>query len=105
MRAVAYNDAVQVFVLILGSASLTFYGLHKLGGWSELRHWCGSGMFNLWKPLIPAGVQGSSSPVLETNAPRHALQEAWDFHHYFPWPGLPLLAPLIRLCDLCTDHY
>src|SRR5437667_8310901 len=29
MRAVAYNDAVQVLVLILGSASLTFYGLHK----------------------------------------------------------------------------
>src|SRR5262245_28264929 len=59
MRAVAYNDAVQVFVLILGSASLTLYGLHQLGGWSELRHWCGSDMFNLWKPLIPAGVQGT----------------------------------------------
>src|SRR5881397_1346426 len=71
MRAVAYNDAVQVLVLILGSASLTFYGLHKLGGWSELRHWCGSDMFNLWKPLIPAGVQGSWSPVLETNAAGH----------------------------------
>src|ERR1700674_3132260 len=28
MRAVAYNDAVQVLVLIVGSASLTFYGLH-----------------------------------------------------------------------------
>src|SRR6202051_1307747 len=49
MRAVAYNDAVQTFVLILGSASLTFYGLHKLGGWQELRHWCDSDMFNLWK--------------------------------------------------------
>src|SRR5512138_1346598 len=33
MRAVAYNDAVQVIVLILGSATLTFYGLYKLGGW------------------------------------------------------------------------
>src|SRR6266498_3730843 len=42
MRAVAYNDAVQTFVLILGSASLTFYGLHKLGGWHELRYWAGS---------------------------------------------------------------
>ena len=28
MRAVAYNDAVQVVVLISGSALLTFYGLH-----------------------------------------------------------------------------
>src|SRR5690349_7866641 len=33
MRAVAYNDAVQVTILILGSASLTIYGLLKLGGW------------------------------------------------------------------------
>src|SRR5438552_12353205 len=68
MRAVAYNDAVQTFVLILGSASLTIYGLHKLGGWHELRYWAGSDMFNLWKPIIPAGVQGSGAPVLQTDA-------------------------------------
>src|SRR5690348_3018580 len=37
MRAVAYNDAVQVTVLIVGSASLTIYGLARLGGWHELR--------------------------------------------------------------------
>src|SRR5512142_2837633 len=37
MRAVAYNDAVQVVILICGSATLTFYGLYKLGGWHELR--------------------------------------------------------------------
>src|SRR5689334_6382218 len=42
MRAVAYNDAVQVIVLIFGSALLTGYGLVKLGGWEELRHFCGS---------------------------------------------------------------
>src|SRR5438045_1925396 len=59
MRAVAYNDAVQVVVLIIGSACLTFYGLHALGGWGELRRLCGSDMFNLWKPLIPAGVEGT----------------------------------------------
>ena len=35
MRAVAYNDAVQVVVLIIGSALLTFYGLHNLGGWEN----------------------------------------------------------------------
>src|SRR5919109_984785 len=29
MRAVAYNDAVQTFVLILGSFSLTAFGLYK----------------------------------------------------------------------------
>src|SRR6516165_8102772 len=31
MRAVAYNDTVQVFVLILGSFLLTVYGLNELG--------------------------------------------------------------------------
>src|SRR5438105_9231621 len=47
MRAVAYNDAVQTVVLILGSFSLTAYGLVELGGWHELRCWCGSDMFTL----------------------------------------------------------
>src|SRR5947199_7722332 len=59
MRAVAYNDAVQTVILILGSGLLTFYGLYRLGGWQELRQLCGSEMFNLWKPLIPAGVEGT----------------------------------------------
>ena len=69
MRAVAYNDAVQVVVLICGSALLTFYGLHKLGGWHELRDLCGSDMFNLWKPLTPPGVESTWAPVLETTRP------------------------------------
>src|SRR5215467_593304 len=97
MRAVAYNDAVQVVVLILGSASLTFYGLHTLGGWSELRHWCGSDMFNLWKPLIPPGVQGTWAPVLETNAAGQVVKEAWYFNGYFPWLGMLFCAPIIGL--------
>src|ERR1051325_11537913 len=42
MRAVAYNDAVQVIVLICGSGLLTGYGLVQLGGWEELRRICGS---------------------------------------------------------------
>src|SRR5213082_1931086 len=85
MRAVAYNDAVQVVVLIVGSALLTFYGLHKLGGWSELRAWCGSDMFNLWKPLIPAGVQSTWAPVLQTDAAGNVIREAWYFNGNFPW--------------------
>jgi len=105
MRAVAYNDAVQVTVLIAGSALLTDYGLVRLGGWSELRHWCGSDMFNLWKPLIPAGVQGSWSPVLETNAAGHVIKEAWYFNDYFPWLGMLFCAPIIGLWYWCTDQY
>ena len=105
MRAVAYNDAVQVVVLILGSASLTFYGLHALGGWSELRHWCGSDMFNLWKPLIPHGVQGTWAPVIETNVSGEIVKQAWYFNGNFPWVGMLFCAPMIGLWYWCTDQY
>jgi SSS family solute:Na+ symporter len=105
MRAVAYNDAVQTFVLILGSFSLTAYGLIKLGGWHELRYWCGSDMFNLWKPIIPAGVQGSWAPVLQTDSAGNVVKEAWYFNGNFPWPGMLICAPIIGLWYWCTDQY
>src|SRR3954469_8425325 len=79
MRAVAYNDAVQVVVLIIGSASLTFYGLAQLGGWSELRRLCGAEMFNLWKPITPAGVEASWAPVLQHDAAGTLVKQAWYF--------------------------
>ena len=105
MRAVAYNDAVQVVVLILGSALLTFYGLHALGGWGELRRWCGSEMFNLWKPLIPPGVVGTWAPVMDTDAAGRVIKEAWYFNGYFPWLGMLFCAPIIGLWYWCTDQY
>jgi SSS family solute:Na+ symporter len=105
MRAVAYNDAVQVTVLIVGSGLLTVYGLFKLGGWSELRYWCGSDMFNLWKPLIPAGVQGTWAPVLEKDAVGNVVKQAWYFNGHFPWLGMAICAPIIGLWYWCTDQY
>ena len=105
MRAVAYNDAVQVVVLITGSALLTTYGLIELGGWSELRRWTGSDMFNLWKPLIPAGVEGTWAPVLETNSAGQVVKQAWYFNGNFPWLGMLFCAPIIGLWYWCTDQY
>jgi SSS family solute:Na+ symporter len=105
MRAVAYNDAVQVTVLIGGSFLLTAYGLHALGGWGELRRLCGSDMFNLWKPLIPPGVEGTWAPVIQTNAAGHVIKEAWYFNGYFPWLGMLFCAPIIGLWYWCTDQY
>ncbi|HWC97478.1 MAG TPA: sodium:solute symporter [Candidatus Sulfopaludibacter sp.] len=105
MRAVAYNDAVQVVVLITGSFLLTAYGLMKLGGWHELRVLCGSDMFNLWKPLIPAGVAGTWSPVLQTDTAGKVLREAWYFNDNFPWLGMLFCAPIIGLWYWCTDQY
>lgn len=99
MRAVAYNDAVQVVILIIGSASLTIYGLNALGGWAELKRLCGSDMFNLWKPLIPAGMEGTWAPVKEPN------RIAWYFNTNFPWLGMAICAPVIGLWYWCTDQY
>ena len=105
MRAVAYNDAVQVVILIGGSALLTFYGLHQLGGWSELRRICGPEMFNLWKPMVPAGVEGSWAPVLVKDAAGVITKEAWYFNGNFPWVGMLICAPVIGLWYWCTDQY
>jgi SSS family solute:Na+ symporter len=105
MRAVVYNDAVQVVVLICGSALLTFYGLHVLGGWGELRRYCGSEMLNLWKPITPHGVQATWAPVLESDAGGHLVRQAWYFNGNFPWPGMLVCAPIIGLWYWCTDQY
>jgi SSS family solute:Na+ symporter len=104
MRAVAYNDAVQVTVLIGGSALLTFYGLHVLGGWGELRRICGSDMFNLWKPLVPAGQQATWAPEMVKEGGK-IVKQAWYFNGNFPWLGMAICAPVIGLWYWCTDQY
>ena len=101
MRAVAYNDAVQVVVLITGSALLTIYGLIQLGGWNQLRTLCGSEMFNLWKPLIPDGWTSTWAPVKDES---HKVM-AWYFNGQFPWLGMAICAPVIGLWYWCTDQY
>ena len=105
MRAVAYNDAVQVLVLICGSATLTFYGLFKLGGWQALRELCGSDMFNLWKPMTPPGVESTWAPVLERAADGQVVKQAWYFNSHYPWLGMLICAPVIGLWYWCTDQY
>jgi solute:Na+ symporter, SSS family len=105
MRAVAYNDAVQVVVLIIGSAMLTGYGLITLGGWSELKAICGSEMFNLWKPLTPVGVESTWAPVIEKNSAGELVKQAWYFNGEFPWLGMAICAPVIGLWYWCTDQY
>jgi solute:Na+ symporter, SSS family len=99
MRAVAYTEAVQTGVLVAGSLVLTLVGLNRLGGWSELRVTLDSELFNLWKPLIPAGVEGTWLPVKEPG------RMAWYFNQNFPWLGMLFAAPIIGLWYWCTDQY
>ncbi|HLE33204.1 MAG TPA: sodium:solute symporter [Bacteroidota bacterium] len=99
MRAVAYTEALQTFILVLGSVLLTYFGLSRLGGWEEMRVTLGSEMFNLWKPLVPAGMEGTWEPVKETT------RIAWYFNGNYPWLGMLLCAPIIGLWYWTTDQY
>lgn len=99
LKAVAYTEAIQTVILIIGSVLVTFYGLKALGGWDELRAICGSEMFNLWKPLVPAGMEGTWAPV------KTDTQMAWYFNTNYPWVGMLFCAPIIGLWYWCTDQY
>ena len=99
LRAVAYTEAMQTMVLIFGSMLVTIFGLKAIGGWSELRSIVGSEMFNLWKPLVPSGLEGTWAPVKE------AGRMAWYFNDNYPWLGMLFCAPIIGLWYWCTDQY
>src|SRR5881296_4036403 len=99
MRAVAYTDAMQTVILVAGSGLLTLYGLKALGGWHELRVVLDPDLFNLWKPLVPAGVAGTWAPVKE------AGRIAWYFSSNYPWVGMLFCAPIIGLWYWTTDQY
>jgi SSS family solute:Na+ symporter len=99
MRAVAYTEALQTIILIVGSALVTVFGLQALGGWSALRSIVDPEMFNLWKPLVPAGLEGTWAPVKE------AGKMAWYFNDNYPWLGMLFCAPIIGLWYWCTDQY
>jgi len=99
LRAVAYTEAIQTIVLILGSVLVTYYGLKALGGWNNLREIAGSEMFNLWKPIVPEGTEGTWAPVKETG------RAAWYFNDNYPWIGMLFCAPIIGLWYWCTDQY
>jgi SSS family solute:Na+ symporter len=106
-RAVAYTESLQTIVLVVGSALVTYYGLEKIGGWSELRATVDSDMFNLWKPLVPENVELAWTPVSESDAAGHLVRQAWyfDFPNHYPWLGMLFCAPVIGLWYWCTDQY
>jgi solute:Na+ symporter, SSS family len=99
MKAVAITEALQTAVLVIGSLLLTVYGLRALGGWGELRAVVGSEMFNLWKPLVPHGMEGTWLPVKEST------RMAWYFNTNYPWLGMLFCAPIVGLWYWCTDQY
>ena len=98
-RAVAYTEALQTIILVIGSLMVTIFGLEALGGWDKLREICGPEMFNLWKPMVPEGMESTWAPVRESG------KMAWYFNDNYPWLGMLFCAPIIGLWYWCTDQY
>jgi SSS family solute:Na+ symporter len=105
---------VRLLLLVLLAQAVCSFVLHfgatfeHLGpGFEQLRHVCGSDMFNLWKPLVPEGVEATWAPVLETNAQEEIVRQAWYFKgaSSYPWLGMLFCAPIIGLWYWCTDQY
>lgn len=106
-RAVAYTEAVQTVILIVGSALVTYYGLEAIGGWTELKVTIGSDKFNLWKPLVPEGIEGTWEPIEVVDEAGEVVKKAWyfDYPGHYPWLGMLFCAPIIGLWYWCTDQY
>ena len=78
MRAVAYTEAIQAVVLLLGSLILTLIGLNEIGGWNAMIAAVPAEKLNMFPPL--------SDPD-------------------FPWAGILFASPIVGLWYWCTDQY
>ena len=78
---------------------MTWYGLDALGGWGELRAIAGSEAFNLWRPIIPEGLESTWAPI------KTETTQAWYFNTNYPWITMLFCAPIIGLWYWCTDQY
>lgn len=99
LRAVAYTEALQTLILVIGSGLVLVYGLEAIGGWGRLYEIAGSEMFDLWKPLVPEGFAATWAPV------RGEGVMAWYFNDQYPWVGMLFCAPIIGLWYWTTDQY
>jgi SSS family solute:Na+ symporter len=73
-----YTEAIQAFVLLIGSAVLLFVGLDKVGGWNALMSAVPPEKLNMFRPL--------SDPE-------------------FPWLGILFASPIVGIWYWCTDQH
>ncbi|SMO42583.1 sodium:solute symporter [Gracilimonas mengyeensis] len=99
LRAVAYTEALQTLVLLFGSVLVLYYGLQAIGGWESLYQIAGPEMFDLWKPMVPEGMDSTWAPVMEEG------RMAWYFNTNYPWFGMLFAAPIVGLWYWTTDQY
>ena len=77
LAAVIYTDTVQTLILITGAVALTLIGLHRVGGFEQLRAMVPPGYFHMIKPATDS---------------------------QFPWTGIFFGAPILGIWYWCTDQ-
>ena len=89
LKAVIYTDMVQAFVLLVGTAVVTIFGLHQIGGWDEL--------INTLSIALQSG----------TNPPLDRFFNLWRpmSDTQYPWTGMLFGAPILGIWYWCTDQY
>lgn len=78
MRAVAYTEAIQTVILVLGAGTLTIVGLNAAGGWANVKASLPEGYINMWRPNSDAN---------------------------FPWLPLVITSSVVGMWYWCTDQY
>jgi solute:Na+ symporter, SSS family len=78
LHAVMYTEAIQAFVLLIGSAVLLYFGLDRVGGWNGMISAIPPEKLNMFRPL--------SDPD-------------------FPWLGILIASPIVGIWYWCTDQH
>ncbi len=89
LRAVIYTDMIQSFILLAGTAAVTFFGISQLGGWG--------GMMDTLQ----------QAAMVEGNPPAERFFNLWRPANDvdYPWTGMMFGAPILGVWYWCTDQF
>lgn len=77
MRAVVYTETLQAIILVIGAATLSFFGLNAAGGWNAVVEQVGPEYMNMWR--------SADDPD-------------------YPWHWLVLSSTIVGIWYWCTDQ-
>ncbi len=78
LKAVAYTDLLQMFILIGGAIAVTLFGIGELGGWAAMTEKITPDHLSLWRDLSDSN---------------------------YPWAGILFGAPILGIWYWCTDQF
>lgn len=90
LRAVIYTDMIQAFILLAGTAAVTYFGLGQLGGWDAMIDVIAAAAADDLTKLPPEDFFNLWRPFSDTD---------------YPWTGMLFGAPILGVWYWCTDQF